>query len=201
MSRVELQAWNRSRDDVQFALFFVDGDVAAYRDRIDDVDPVRWYELTPVDDGSFYSYVCQSYTEADTTFARAFADLSLVVVPPMVYDGDGRAHVTVVGRSEALTGLVDALRDRAGVGVDVREVGTYDRRFGTVTGGLSDRQFEAVETATGMGYYAVPREASLSAVATELGVAESTASELLRRAESHLMSRLVDAGVPSLHSG
>lgn len=197
MERVELHAWNLSREDVQFALFYVDGDIDAYRDRIDDVEPNRWYELTAVDETSFYSYVCQEYTESDTVFFQAFAELSLVVIPPMVYDDDGQLHVTVVGLSEALTELVAALRERAGVEVDVLEVGTYDRRYGTVTGGLTDRQFEAVETATEMGYYAAPRAASLSAVADELGVADATASELLRRAESRLMPRLVNTTVSS----
>ena len=197
VERVELHAWDLSRDDVQFALFYVDGDIDAYRDRIGDVEPNRWYELTAVDETSFYSYVCQGYTESDTVFLRAFAELSLVVIPPMVYGDDGQLHVTVVGLSGALTELVAALRERAGVGVDVLEVGTYDRRYGTVTGGLTDRQFEAVETATEMGYYAAPRAASLSAVADELGVADASASELLRRAESRLMPRLVNTTVSS----
>lgn len=192
MRRVELHAWNLSREDVQFALFYVDGDIDAYRSRIDDVDPIQWYELTPVDETSFYSYVCQSYTEADTAFFQAFAELSLVVMPPMVYDDDGRAHVTAVGRDEALTNLVDTLQERAGVGVEVLEIGEYDHRFGRVTGGLSDRQFEALETATEMGYYAVPRRVSLSAVASELGIADSTASERLRRAEARLMPHFVN---------
>lgn len=193
LQRVELHAWNLSREDVQFALFYIDGDIDAYRERIDAVDPIQWYELTPVDDTSFYSYVCQTYTDADTAFFQAFAELSLVVVPPLVYDGDGLTYVTVVGRDEALSALVDTLQERADIGVTVLELGEYDRRIGTVTGGITDRQFGAIETATELGYYAVPREVSLATVATELGVAESTASELLRRAESRLLPRLVNA--------
>ena len=201
MGRAELHAWNLSREDVQFALFYIEGDVDAYRDRIDEVDPIRWYELTSVDESGFYSYVCQEYTESDAAFFRAFAELSLVVVAPMVYGADGRLDVTVVGVGKALTELVDALRDRGDVGVDVLEVGTYDRRLATVGGSLTDRQFEAVEAATGLGYYAAPRRAALSAVAAELGVADSTASELLRRAESRLMSRVVGTASSSRPSG
>ena len=193
MNRAELRAWNLSREDVQFALFDIDGDIDAYRERVNDVDPIRWYELTPVDKTAFYAYVCQAYTESETTFFQSFAELSLVVTPPIVYDGDGWLYITVVGVGEALTDLVTALQERADVDVDVLEVGTYDRRFGTVTGGLTDRQFEAIRTATEIGYYAVPRQASLSAVAAELDVASSTVSELLRRAESRLMARLVNA--------
>jgi len=190
MERAELHAWNLSREDVQFALFYMAGDAGAYRERIEGVDVVEWYEVTPVDEDGFYSYVCQPYTEADESFFRAFAELSLVVVPPIVYDADGDARVTVVGRGDSLGALVESLREGPGVGVEVLEVGTYDRRHESVTGGVTDRQLEAVRTATAMGYYAVPREASLSAVADELGVALATASELLRRAESRLMGRL-----------
>ncbi|MFC7079905.1 helix-turn-helix domain-containing protein [Halorussus caseinilyticus] len=45
------------------------------------------------------------------------------------------------------------------------------------------RQFEGIETARGLGYYDVPREAELSEVAAELDCTESTASALLRKAE------------------
>lgn len=193
MNRAELHAWNLSREDVQFALFYIDGDIDAYRDRIEKVTPIQWYELTPVTETSFYSYVCQEYTESETAFFQAFAKLNLVVVPPLVYSADGWLDVTIVGRGGSLTDLVDALEQQVGVGVDVQEVGTYDRRLGTVTEGLTDRQLEAIETATEVGYYSAPRQAPLSAVAAELGVASSTASELLRRGESHLMSRLIDS--------
>jgi len=191
MERVELGAWNLSREDVQFALFYMVGDIDAYRERIEDVEPIQEYELTPVDEESFYSYVCQTYTDADEAFFDAFAALRLVVVPPLVYDGAGRLTVTAVGGSDALTRLIETLGEQADIGVEVLEIGDYDRRHGAVTGGLTDRQFEAVETATRLGYYAAPRDASLADVADELGIAEATASELLRRAESHLMDRLV----------
>lgn len=191
MEREELHAWNLSREDVQFVLFYVVGDIDAYRERIDAVDAIRAYELTPVDEESFYAYVSQAYRDAEERFFDAFAALRLVVVPPIVFDGSGLLTVTVVGNGEALTRLVETLRGQADIGVEVLEIGDYDRRHGAVTGGLTDRQFEAIETATRLGYYAAPREASLADVADELGIAEATASELLRRAESHLMDRLV----------
>ena len=57
---------------------------------------------------------------------------------------------------------------------------------------MTDRQLEAVATAVEIGYYAVPREAGLADVAAALGCAESTASNLLRKAEASVMGRLVD---------
>lgn len=194
MRREELLGWNLSRDDVQLLLFYVEGDVDAYRERVETVDAVRDVEITPVDDGSFYVYVAQAYTPSEETFFGAFAELRLVVVPPIRYGSDGDPEMTVVGSEGSLTALVEALRERAGVAVDVRTVGTFDRRHGTLAGDLTDRQFEAVETATELGYYAAPREASLADVADALEVSEGTASELLRRAESRLMAQLVGTG-------
>lgn len=191
MRREELLGWNLSRDDVQVLLFYVEGDVDAYRERIETVESIRHFRLTPVDDESFYVYVSQEYTPSEETFFGAFAELRLVVVPPVLYGADGNPEMTVVGSEGSLTALVEALREQAGVSVDVRTVGTFDRRHGTLAGDLTDRQFEAVETATELGYYAAPREASLADVADALGVAQGTASELLRRAESRLMTRLV----------
>lgn len=52
---------------------------------------------------------------------------------------------------------------------------------------LTDRQQEVLEAAFRAGYFEVPRDATLAAVADDLGVDKSTASETLRRAEARLV--------------
>ncbi|WP_188979857.1 helix-turn-helix domain-containing protein [Halocalculus aciditolerans] len=52
---------------------------------------------------------------------------------------------------------------------------------------LANEQLETLETAYTMGYFEVPREASATDVADELGVAQSTMSERLRTAERNLL--------------
>ena len=86
------------------------------------------------------------------------------------------------------------VREDLHLDVTVEEVGDYDRRHATVASDVTDRQFEAVSAAVEVGYYAVPREAGLGDVAGELGCAESTASNLLRKAEASVMRRVVGAG-------
>lgn len=188
--REELLAWNTSPEDVEYALFFVEGDREAYRDRIRDVESVREVTLTPIDRDSFYSYVCQETREEEEAWRRAFARRNLVVVPPLSYDERG-VRITVVGASADLQALLDDLP--GGIDVTVHEVGDYDRRHATVAGGLTDRQLEAVAAAVDVGYYAVPRGGSLADVAAELDCAESTASNHLRKAESRVMGRIVRA--------
>lgn len=57
---------------------------------------------------------------------------------------------------------------------------------------LTDRQRTALRTAHEMGYFDVPRGASLAAVAEELGISASSASERLRRAHGRLVETVID---------
>lgn len=58
---------------------------------------------------------------------------------------------------------------------------------------LTDRQQEVLERAFRAGYFEVPRDCTLAAVADDLGVDTSTASEVLRRAEAHLVEYHLNA--------
>ena len=64
--------------------------------------------------------------------------------------------------------------------------------------GLTDRQLEALRTACEMGYFEIPRRASLDAVATELDIAASALSERLRRAQTQLIQETVATLWPPL---
>lgn len=57
---------------------------------------------------------------------------------------------------------------------------------------LTDRQRELVTTAIEMGYYDTPRESSMTELADELGIAKSTCSETLHRAEEKVIKRFAD---------
>lgn len=188
LTRGELLAWNLTPDDAEYALFYFEGDVERYRARVDRVASVRAYTLTPIDDASFYAYIESAPRAADRAWRSAFARRNLVVVPPVSYDADGMV-LTVVGAAADLRAMLEALP--AGIETAVLEAGAYDRRHGTLGASLTDRQFEAVATAVELGYYDVPRSASVAAVASALGCAPSTASVHLRKAERRVLSRVV----------
>lgn len=57
---------------------------------------------------------------------------------------------------------------------------------------LTERQQEAFRTAYEVGYFEVPREVTSDEIADELDVNNSTALELVRRAEQNLMSELIE---------
>ena len=61
---------------------------------------------------------------------------------------------------------------------------------------ISDRQREALRTAAEMGYFDVPRDASLSEVAEALDISASSLSERLRRGQNALIGIHLDDSEP-----
>ncbi len=58
---------------------------------------------------------------------------------------------------------------------------------------LTDRQRRVVTEAFSRGYYNSPRECSLTDLAAELEISKSTASDILHRAEGHIISEFIAA--------
>ena len=192
VSYEELLAWNvRPGEPTEYELFYAEvTDADRYLAAVEDVESIRWHRSSRASEDSLYVFVCQETREDDVAFRRAFGRLELIVVPPIIYDDDAAMALTVVGQEADLGALIESVP--ADIDVRVAEVGTYNHPHTTIVGRLTDRQTEAVEAATDLGYYDVPRTASLAAVADALDCAESTASTLLRKAESSVMPRLLE---------
>ena len=112
-------------------------------------------------------------------------DAGLPMEPPVDIE-DGVATLEVTGPRERLSALVDGL-EALGAPFEVRRV-TRELDSG---GLLTDRQRELLEAAVEAGYYATPREVTLTELADRLDVAQSTLSETLHRAESAVVRRYV----------
>lgn len=65
---------------------------------------------------------------------------------------------------------------------------------------LSDNQWALVQTALEMGYYDVPRACTQYEIAEESGLARSTCSETLHRAESRIIKRFAETESPAAQS-
>lgn len=189
--REELLSWQvRPEEDAVYFLSLVTGDLSVCRETVDDVEVIRRADFEPVDEDTFYAYVVMDHRSADATLMAALDTPGLVLVPPIVYADAETIRVTVLGEQKALSGLLDSFPEDVSVTVDSVSEGVPLR--GSLAGRLTRRQFEAAEVARDLGYYAVPREASLADVAAELDISESGASTLLRKAER----ALVDAALP-----
>jgi len=185
------QLWNWvTTDEGDLLLFRVVGDLDPYAAALAEVPFVADFETARIDEESFYVYVEYETRPADDAFREPFVDRRVLTMPPIEFDDEGLTHVEVVGRAGDVQAVVDGFPPAFEVRVD--EIGSHDRGATAPAATLTDRQREAVAVAVDLGYFDVPRTASVEAVARELDCAPSTASDHLRKAQARLARRVVD---------
>lgn len=187
----QLWNWSRTDEDVDVMLFRVVGDRDVYTAALEETPFVTAYETVQLDEASFYAYVEHATRDADRGFREPFVDRRVLTLPPIEFTEDGETRLEVVGRPADVQEVVDDFPSEFEVRVD--RVGSYEHGLdGAVL--LTDRQREAVAVALDLGYYEVPRTASVEEVATELDCAPSTAADHLRKAQARLARQAVGAG-------
>ncbi|AEH38502.1 helix-turn-helix domain-containing protein [Halopiger xanaduensis] len=190
--REELLNWRMSRNEVLNQLIFAIGNRDAYEAALEDVAEIVAYEIRAIDEDRFYVYLQEERTQETVSWWTVFLAHDFIHVPPVVIE-DGSSRLTLLGEFDDLRTVVDELSDE--VTIEIEEIGDYRGHGHRLTGRLTARQYRAVRIALERGYYEIPRETSLAAIAAALECTESTASDILRRAEREL----VRAIVPSVH--
>lgn len=99
---------------------------------------------------------------------------------------DGEATLEVTAPRDRLSELATAL-ESAGIAFTVASVVPT----GHAEQPLTDRQWSLVRVALEQGYYDTPRGCSLTALADEVGLAKSTCSETLHRAEGRIVKQFL----------
>jgi hypothetical protein len=195
--RAYLRHWNFSNPEYVTTLLHIVGDIEegrkAYLAALESAESVQDYDVTPVDDRSFYVYVRESAQGFASRLRALLADTELLVVPPIEYGTDGEMLFEIAGEQDALQGLVANLPDHLSVSVD--RLGEYDAYRESQVTALTDRQEEVLEVARERGYYETPRQASVRDVAEEVGCSKSTAANHLRKAEARLVSLYEDRSI------
>ncbi|PCR92641.1 transcriptional regulator [Natrinema ejinorense] len=195
LERSWLITWNLlGEGDIVYTLFYLIGDRERYKRHIAGAERTVDYNITPVDDSSFYAYVQEREQEIFKRFRTAFQQPSVVVVPPLAYRPNGRVDFDVVGEPDDLAGILDRLPDE--IAAAVSEVGEYDARPGVPAVNLTARQREALRAAVEVGFYEYPRIGSVADVAEILDCATSTASNHLQKAEARLVRQFIGNGRP-----
>lgn len=135
-------------------------------------------------------------------------------VPGLAYDHFGPGLLMETRSQEGVTRWHFAFREAADTSRFVSELETLLSRWGSVTmdrlsepdGQLSGEplpheelpleQESVLEEAVRRGYYEIPRQLSLDELAEQLGIAQSTASYRLRRAEAFLARKFIESAPP-----
>ncbi|MFC7133628.1 MULTISPECIES: helix-turn-helix domain-containing protein [Salinibaculum] len=192
VERSWLVTWNLLGEGaIIHTLFYIIGERERYEQHIAGAEGTVDYDITPVDDGSFYAYVREREKDVFERFRTAFEQPSVVVVPPLAYRPDGRVDFDVLGEPADLEGSLDRLPDE--ITVEVSEIGEYDARPDVPAVDLTARQREALRAAVTVGYYEYPRTGSVADVAEVLDCATSTASNHLQKAEARLIRQFIGA--------
>ncbi|MFB1064107.1 helix-turn-helix domain-containing protein [Natrinema sp. H-ect4] len=97
---------------------------------------------------------------------------------------NGQATWNVTTSADRLSSLRTHLDD-LGIGFTIEHIRDIDASQADRL--LTDRQQEVLATAAEEGYYQAPRESTLGDVADTLGIANATCSDVLHRAEGHII--------------
>lgn len=180
--------WNVAEPPVGFLLRF-EGDYHRFEAELASDDAVTEWAVLPIDDAACHCYLAGETGPAARALFENFTRGSLLTVPPVRCHDDGSSTFTLVGPEADIQAAVADVPNP--VEVTVEQVGGDPVATDGVLGLLSPRQREALEAAVGRGYYDLPRDADLDAVAAELDCATATAAEHLRKAERTVFGELV----------
>ncbi|MFB6202764.1 MAG: helix-turn-helix domain-containing protein [Halorhabdus sp.] len=143
--------------------------------------------LTSVDDQTLYRTRHAADSPAVTVYNAAIEHDAVLLASSN--DGEGWDVRFRIPDRNTLSRFCQHCRE-FDIEVDVTSI--HDRDVTTCAGfGLTDAQRDIIALAWERGYFAVPRETSLSALGAELGVTQQAASERLRRGLSALVSHTV----------
>lgn len=153
-------------------------------DRLDRIDSVEdWEFITEKDDS--YLYLLEVTALEMPESASVDHDDLVGMCDPTV--SDRGMLLSLVGSQESIRTMLRNF-EAAGVAPDLHKLGEYEGGQRTLDA-LTDRQLEVLQTAYDMGFYEVPREASIDDIADEMGLDDGTISEHLQRAERNLLTQ------------
>lgn len=177
VTRVELLMWSPTDDAT--TLVWCDGDRAATEAVTDGVESLRARELVAETDGT-YAFLRQDDYEFPAAILDTVAGAGVIFLPPVVFLDTGAVEFEAAGPTEALGRFHDELSALGDTRIE--RVQPFRRKHSP--SGLTTRQRAALEAATTVGYYEIPREGTIEDVATALDCSKSTAGELVRKAEA-----------------
>jgi hypothetical protein len=155
---------------------------------LDGFECVNEWELVSAEEGSYVYVIEVEALKLPEETAIDHADLIGMCDPTVV---DRGLLLSLVGDQETIRNVLRNF-EAAGVVPELHRLGDYDGGEQTLEA-LTDRQLEVLRTAYELGFYEVPREASIEDVASAVGVDGGTVSEHLQRAERNVLSQQLTA--------
>jgi len=175
-------------DGTTVLLYRLTGDGAALAAELRDRSSVHNQEVVDIDEEEFHAFVRVAATECRSELVEIAHRHALIIDTPLEYVEEG-IRATLVGTHENLREALEAVPDA--IDFSVENAGQYAPEGQDLLSPLTDRQLEVFQIAIEKGYYDVPQRATHEDIADALDCAPSTVDEHLRKAESRVVSRLL----------
>ncbi|PSP81658.1 DNA-binding protein [Halobacteriales archaeon QS_4_69_225] len=175
-------------DGTTVLLYRVTGDGARFADALEKRAGVVDHDVVDLAGNGYHAFVQADAVDDGGVLLEIARDNALIVDTPLEFTDEG-LRATLVGTHENLRAALGAVPD--GLDFSVDNAGTYVPGGEDLLSPLTDRQLEVFETAVEEGYYDVPRQATHKDIADNLGCAPSTVDEHLRKAESRVVTGLI----------
>lgn len=188
ISREALLHVDSRADGTTVLLYRVTGDGDAFADALEDQPEIHDHEVVDLAGNGYHAFVQADSTTTGNALLSVAHEHALIIDTPLEFTSTG-LRAKLVGTHGNLRGALGAMPE--GVEFSVDDAGTYVPGNEDLLSPLTDRQLEVFETAVEEGYYDVPRRATHKDIAENLGCAPSTVDEHLRKAESRVVSGLI----------
>lgn len=179
----ELILYFRISDGFETTINYIEGDPDTYETALETELDIDDYEVYPDGNGGCYSYIRNELDTHSWELVTAFDRDTVAVIPPIEFLPDRRMLVSVVTGASEFQQIRDEVPDE--LTVEVVSVGTVPQLTDSY---LTAKQRRAIRTAWELGYYDIPRSATLEDIAARLECSVSTASDLLRRGQASLVA-------------
>lgn len=150
------------------------------------------------DDRRLYLNVNKCHCMEKDTIVRHIGELDILNIFPNMIENGWAYHRLIVFRHEDLAELLRRIEGWGWYYKILRKVpfdgfvaGSLTLSADALFSGLTEKQMEAVLTAHRYGYYNLPRNADVQAIAAKVKVPRTTFQEHLMKAENKLVSALV----------
>ena len=187
LTRESILHISRLNDGTVVLLSQIRGDEGALDSLLASSGEVLSYDVYPQRDG-LQAYVHTEPTPAAASLLELEQEHEFVLDMPIEYGPDGGLKVAVIGREETVRRAIEDIPE--GIRVELEQLSDYDPELRELSSLLTDRQQALLDTATDLGYYEVPRQATHQDIADELELSTTTVGEHLRKIEARMLSEI-----------
>lgn len=190
VTREALLHINALGDGTGVMLYRLRGDAPPLQEVLTGIADVIAHDVLDVEGDVFHLYLHVRPGEPAGKLMALAQKYALIIDTPLAFTDRGGLRVTIVGTHDMLRRALEDLPEE--IQISVEQVGQYSPEQPYLLSLLTERQAEVFQLAVEMGYYEIPRQTTHEKLANELDCAPSTIDEHLRKAESRVLSTLVE---------